>query len=60
VKSGLPAEQLAADGEVLILSVMSDEEEDYPVRPVQEQIDYLTNVLGRKPRWSVEWPSLAS
>ncbi|OJA14226.1 hypothetical protein AZE42_06171 [Rhizopogon vesiculosus] len=38
---GAPPEYLDADGDVLILSVMSDDEEDYPIRPAQKQVDYL-------------------
>jgi hypothetical protein len=52
-KRGAPPQYVDADGEILILSVMSDDEEDYPVRPAQEQVDYLTKVLGRKPQWWV-------
>jgi hypothetical protein len=56
-KDGAPPEYVDADGEVFVLSVFSDEEADYPARPAQEQVDYLTKVLGRKPRWWVGiWP----
>ncbi|OAX31309.1 hypothetical protein K503DRAFT_870679 [Rhizopogon vinicolor AM-OR11-026] len=52
-KGGAPPECVDTGGQILILSVMSDDEEDYPVRPAQEQVDYLTRVLGRKPQWWV-------
>ncbi|OAX33728.1 hypothetical protein K503DRAFT_804146 [Rhizopogon vinicolor AM-OR11-026] len=56
-KGGAPPEYVDADGDVLILSVMSDDEQDYPIRPAQEQVDYLTKVLDREPHWWVGvWP----
>jgi hypothetical protein len=56
-KDGAPPDHVKANGNVLVLSVLSDEEVDNPIRPVQEQVDYLTELLGRKPRrWVGIWP----
>jgi hypothetical protein len=33
--------------------VFSAGEVDGPLRPVQEQVDYLTELLGRRPQWWV-------
>ncbi|KAG1736337.1 hypothetical protein EDB19DRAFT_1721720 [Suillus lakei] len=56
-QDGAPPKHVDADGEVFVLSVCSDDEADYPVIPFQEQVDYLENLFGRKPRWWVGiWP----
>jgi hypothetical protein len=56
-KDGAPPEHVKANGKVLVLSVLSDGDVDSPLCPVQEQVDYLTELLGRKPRWWVGiWP----
>ncbi|KAG2035637.1 hypothetical protein BDR03DRAFT_961757, partial [Suillus americanus] len=56
-QDGAPPEHVNADGEVFVLSVCSDDEADYPVIPFQEQVDFLSNLLGRKPRW---WDSVCN
>ncbi|OJA10925.1 hypothetical protein AZE42_03058 [Rhizopogon vesiculosus] len=39
---------------VLVLSVCSDEEDDFEWRPVQAKMDFLTKSIGHEPKW---WPS---
>ncbi|KAG1737073.1 uncharacterized protein EDB91DRAFT_1290964 [Suillus paluster] len=51
--NGAPIECVDSDGEVVVLSVCSDNETDIRVIPYQEQVDYLSNLLGRKPQWWV-------
>ncbi|KAG2031737.1 hypothetical protein BDR03DRAFT_971866, partial [Suillus americanus] len=46
--NGAPPQFLDADGEVLVLSVCDDVEDDIPS---QQQVDYLTNLLCRPPQW---------
>ncbi|KAG1820872.1 uncharacterized protein BJ212DRAFT_1477965 [Suillus subaureus] len=48
--NGAPPQFLDVDGEVLVLSVCDDVEDDIPS---QQQVDYLTNLLGRLPQWWV-------
>ncbi|KAG1735264.1 uncharacterized protein EDB91DRAFT_1348299 [Suillus paluster] len=56
-QDGAPPEYVDAEGEVFVLSVCSDNEEDELVIPFQEQVDYLATILGREPRWWVSvWP----
>ncbi|KAG1796127.1 uncharacterized protein BJ212DRAFT_1582393 [Suillus subaureus] len=51
--NGAPTEYLDVDGEVVVLSVCSDDEDEIPVIPWQEEVDYLANILGRPPQWWV-------
>ncbi|KAG1736358.1 hypothetical protein EDB19DRAFT_2040357 [Suillus lakei] len=55
--NGAPLEYLDVDGEVVVLSVCFDDEAEIPVIPWQEQVGYLTDILGRQPQWWVNiWP----
>jgi len=40
---------------VRVLSVFSDEDASYEGRPSQEQVDRLSQILGKQPRWWVDY-----
>jgi hypothetical protein len=40
---------------VPVLSIFSDERSSFKKRPSQEQVDRLSNIIGRQPRWWVDY-----
>jgi hypothetical protein len=42
-------------GEVPIISIFTDEGPSYKRRPSQEQVDRLSRILGKQPRWWVDY-----
>lgn len=36
---------------VYVLTVCSDEEDSFEKRPIQEQMDYITKLVGHGPQW---------
>jgi hypothetical protein len=38
---------------VLVFAVCSDEDDDFEGRPMQEQVDFMTNLIGHAPQWWV-------
>ena len=41
--------------EIPILSMFTNKPGSYKRRPSQQQIDYLSRILGRKPRWWIDY-----
>jgi hypothetical protein len=37
--------------EIPVLAVCSDEEDSFEEHPVQEQMDYMTKLVGHGPQW---------
>ena len=57
VDSTLPAGTITITGgrEVPLLSIFSNERSSYERRPSQAQIDELSQILGKQPRWWIDY-----